>query len=322
MKIKSEQISKNKENFEKENRKLTNDIRTLRELINSAEFDKEEQERMAWKLQDQVDRLTENLGAELKARSNAIKLMKGMEVEFNNNKETLEETLLNKTRLEVMQKDLKLGLEAYRDILEEEKDKNRELIIFRDQSKNSIREIKNALHREISTRESLENDRRNLERENQVTRDGLDLERVKRSNMERDIKRSIDELEDFRARIQILSNAVLKSEALRENVENDEHNMRKNLNELNRSIAKDNEEINKLESEVRKLQQQRIEVQDIATNFESEQRRSEVEIAGLRETIQFVKEELERVKTDVKTVNEEKQDLEDKARSLSSLLKK
>jgi len=247
--------------------------------------------------------------------------MKNLEVDINNNKETLEDAQVARSRAELMIKDLGLNLDEFRDILEEEKDRNRELIIFRDQTKNSIQDIKNALHREISVRESLENDRRNYERQNQIIRDTLDQEKVNRSNIERDLKRSIEEIEDFRARIGILNNSLSKAQGSRSTAENDEHSARKTLNEINRNITQDNEIINNLENEIRKIQQQVQEVQDIAGNFESEQRRSEVEIAGLIETTRFMKEELERVRIDSKTILDEKRDLEDKAKLLSKMLK-
>jgi len=187
--------------------------------------------------------------------------------------------------------------------------------------KNSIADIKNALHREISARETFENSRRNLERENQVLLDSLDQERINRSNVDRELKRALSELEDIRARIGTLSNAVSKSESTRQVAESEQFDARRELAELNKTISKDNDVINLLESEVKKLQQRVSEVQDISVNSESEQRRSEVEIASLHESNRLLKEEIERVKTDSKLILEEKRELEDKAKSLSGLLR-
>jgi len=82
---------------------------------------------VAWKLQEEVDQLTEQLNLEYKAKLDAEKLAKQLEVQLGDYKETMEEAGMSRARIEALVRDLQTEIEELQDILQEEEERNREL---------------------------------------------------------------------------------------------------------------------------------------------------------------------------------------------------
>jgi len=296
------------------------ELRILREEITILEADKDEQERISWKLQDEVDSIADSLNREYRKKVKNMKLAKHLEVQIHEYRETAEEAALLKTKSEAIARDLQLEIEELRDQLTEEQDRNYELRGSQDTINETIKDIQKGLQREISARESIENEKRALDRDNQVMSDAVDEERVRFANLERDLKRTAVEVDDVNARLELLKNQVDKGVKAKEIAEEQLFSSRKILKDVQRSVQQEINERSSLENELKKLQQIVTEEEDRAAEAESDERRADVALTQLREEYKYLLEELEKAKTDSHSATLEKDDLDEKVKSVAGMM--
>jgi chromosome segregation ATPase len=91
---------------DKERKKALKELRLLRERLEALIIEKDEQERLAWKFQEEVDSLTEQLDLEHKARINAEKVVKQIKSELDDVKEASEDAVRGRARADQLARDL------------------------------------------------------------------------------------------------------------------------------------------------------------------------------------------------------------------------
>jgi len=95
--------------------------------------------------------------------------------------------------------------------------------------------LKRALDREISARETLENEKRVLERDNQELRDNLDEERINRGNNERELRSILAEMDDVKSRLSTVNSSISKLEKAKQRSEDDYRQAKKILSDLEKN---------------------------------------------------------------------------------------
>jgi len=94
-------------------------------------IEKDEQERLAWKFQEEVDSLTEQRDLEHKARVDAEKVVKQLNSELQDVKQAATDATRNKSRADQLARELAAEIEEVKDRLDEEEDRARELQNFK-----------------------------------------------------------------------------------------------------------------------------------------------------------------------------------------------
>jgi len=153
--------NKGSSNLDKDRKSALKEIRALRDKLEALEIDKDEQERLTWKLQEEFDSLSEQTDAIHRTRVESEKELKILKQRSQECKEEVETNLRVKSNTEKSIRDLHTEIEDVRDQNAEEEDRNRELQAYKNSNLTIIQDLKKSLDREISSREALEESKKN-----------------------------------------------------------------------------------------------------------------------------------------------------------------
>jgi len=287
--------------------------------LEALEIAKDEQERLAWKFQEEVDSLSEQLDLIHRNRTDGEKEVKLLKQRLQETKENAEENLRGKNKADLLLRELQAEIEDLKDRLAEEEDRGRELQSFKLNNFSVIQDLKKALDREISSREALEEAKRFLDRENRGIAEQLEEERNARLQIDNDLRKLNSELDDSRGLFETVNNTIDKLEKARRGSESDFRDVKQKSAELQKRLQRDSATKSRIEAEIRKLRNKLLEEQDRAAQSESTKRKAEVEISKYRDDIRSLTEELDRARSSAKQALEEKRELEERARGVSRM---
>jgi len=267
------------------------EMRGLREKLETLEVSKDEQERLAWKFQEEVDSLSEQFDLIHRNRMDQEKEVKLLKQRLSEFKENAEENLRGKNKADQLLRQLQTDIEDLKDRLAEEEDRGRELQAFKLNNYSVIQDLKKALDREISSREALEEAKRFLDRENRGIAEQLEEEKSARTGIDNNLRKLLSDLDDNRALFDSVNNTIDKLEKSRRSEEADYRDVKQKTAELQKRIQRDSASKSRIDSEIRKLKNRLVEEQDRSAQSESAKRKSEVEISKLRDEIRSLSNE-------------------------------